>query len=133
MDCHKNADQRIVDYCPRCTLFIRFSSELFNEVFHYISNGGDIDLIETIDSEIFFPICRKACVNLAMDLCEGSIKQEIDDFDPDNALNLLISNLPIEISDRKIFAERHSGYAAIQIMREPLFRPLILNIVETFD
>lgn len=132
MGCLENPDHCIIDYCPQCILFVNFSYELFTVVNNYILNGGDIDSIELLDSGIFIPLCREACTNFVMNICDLPGKKETSDNIPSVVLKTLIYNLPLDMEERKKFAEQQSGYAVIQITREPWFKQLLDNIVAVF-
>ena len=56
MECYDDSDKKLCDYCESCSILVNFSYDLHQEINDYITNGGDINNVESLSVDTLIPI-----------------------------------------------------------------------------
>ena len=130
MDCFNNPKISIHNYCEVCKMLVNFTYELYFVVENYLDNGGDFELLEGVYVDVYINLFREACKNWCLNIDDLEMKQlQVNDIN--TTLITLICNIPKDKNERILFIEQQSGYAVIQISKEPWFQNIYLNILES--
>ena len=133
MECYDDSDKKLCDYCESCSILVNFSYDLHQEINDYITNGGDINNVESLSVDTLIPILNQTCTQWALRITDDELthKKGNIDFIRDTTIQALIMNLPFNLEERIKFLNQQVGLATIQITRISWFQNVFNNIMKS--
>jgi hypothetical protein len=133
IDCIKNKNVKINDYCETCKILVNFTTELYEKMLLFKNtNENGLNDLECVDVNTYIPLCRDACESWCNNIENVSEKQSNIDFELNN--NDIISNIlydmPENNEERKEFIKNLSGIVTVQISKAYWFQIIYKNILK---